>query len=259
MYSREIVILANSRKYGGRCIAGIDIDTHDWVRVINNPLIQRDDPSVFMQDDLQYYYGSAFGPQLGDVVKIGFQEKCPLPHQPENELIDRKKWDHTGKMGYSSLRDFTDADTGDLIRYCGDTSDNISDAMIQANPLRESLAFIHLTQDTNNTSIAEEENSAGKMKTRLSFRYEGYDYDLVVTDETYALMKGQSEDEANLHEIIERDCYAAIGLGGLFERMNAYYKLVVGLIPDYTRDRYEHPPHPSHVPEEYPEENDYEY
>ncbi|WP_062398361.1 hypothetical protein [Methanogenium cariaci] len=197
MYSREILILANSRKYGGRCIAGIDINTNEWIRPINNPLIKRDDPSVFMEDDLYFYYGIHFGPQLGDVVKIGFEEKCPLLHQPENELINGKKWEKICKMPYSSLKDLTKANSCDLIWYLEKKDKKTEDIetgyifedMIRANPVKESLALIHLTQSKNQTKIEEKKTTSGKLQTRLSFVYEGYKYDLVVTDETYPLLK----------------------------------------------------------------------
>ena len=81
MYTRNLVILANSVKYSGHCIAGKDLDTGEWIRPIKNH------PGPFSNSDLENLFGNPEGPSLLTCVKIPFNEKIPLYCQPENELI----------------------------------------------------------------------------------------------------------------------------------------------------------------------------
>lgn len=48
----RMICLANSRKIGGRCVAGIDVNTGEWVRPV------RDNGGALTLDDISYEDGT---------------------------------------------------------------------------------------------------------------------------------------------------------------------------------------------------------
>ncbi len=82
---RGIIILANSIRPGGRCVAGICPDTGEWIRPVpNNP--SRAIPNI----------PSISRINLLDIVEIPFtgdQPDPPDPYQRENWFVDSWDWD----------------------------------------------------------------------------------------------------------------------------------------------------------------------
>lgn len=228
------MILAKSSKYKGRCIAGIDLDSYEWVRPINNPDLMKnpyrvmEDKSIFFPIDFNTYCNDQSGPELRDVVKICFKKKSPLKHQPENEMIDREKWIKKRKLPLSSLDTIAKKNSHDWIfnfKHKSET-DRIPVEMIKPNS--KSLTLLHLNKSEHDIHIMKPNRRSHK---RFTFKYEGYNFNLALTDLAYYSQKKSFTDE----QLIE-DCYVTIGLGGLYEKTKAYHKLVVGFIPNLEDD-----------------------
>lgn len=66
---RTIVILANSFMNGGRCIAGKDLSTKEWVR-LKSPFEHAGLNGAFSQEHLFKLCGDKNGPQLLEVWEI---------------------------------------------------------------------------------------------------------------------------------------------------------------------------------------------
>lgn len=95
----EAVILTKSAKNGGYCVAGIDVQTSEWVRFVSN-----DDTShgALFNQDMQYEDGSYC--EILDVVRIPILDNVPSEHQPENVLIDDEKyWEKTRALSIPEL------------------------------------------------------------------------------------------------------------------------------------------------------------
>jgi len=95
----QILCLANSYKTGGRCIAGIDIETGEWIRPIPNNI----NKAIGFQRMI-----NGREPELLDILEIpvenyGPDEGC----QPENRLIKRGRWEQKDRFK-----------PGDLLKYC---------------------------------------------------------------------------------------------------------------------------------------------
>ena len=76
----EIICLANSTKYGGRCIAGLKTDGSGWLR----PVSPRADGTLYPE---HYMLDGNKEPELFDILEIectGHRQEC---HQPENWII----------------------------------------------------------------------------------------------------------------------------------------------------------------------------
>ncbi len=234
MVHRNIIILANSRRHDGHCIAGKDISSGEWIRPIN--ILGRGKPrldqSAFSGEDFQALNVARSGPQLLDCVRIGFGDRCGDYCQPENIFIDGKPWtvlSHFLSQNVSGLID----DPAELFIGRDDHySDHYSAEAIKVNPLKSSLNFIRLNHATNKTEIIHTISSKGNPQNRLKFDYESRTYNLAITDKAYENSVGQSKNEDG--KIIE-DCYITIGVGEGFPIGNSvyHYRLVVGIIPTY--------------------------
>lgn len=221
MYSRKIVILANSRKHSGSCIAGIDLKSGKWVRPINNPIRKRSDPTAFKDADFIKLCGDSFGPQLLDCYSIKFSKKIPSINQPENELIEREEWRFSQRLPLKSLEDLISPDPCEWM--CDPKS--ISKKEMESNPVSSSLTLLHLNEADNEPMINYTEKN-GYPQRRLKFTYENKHFDLSFTDYTYYILREKYSDEEML-----KDFYVSVGIGELYSLTSCYHKLVVGFMP----------------------------
>ncbi|MGI8447005.1 MAG: dual OB domain-containing protein [Streptosporangiaceae bacterium] len=92
----DFVCLANSRKAGGRCVAGIRL-SGDWIR----PVSGETDGRLY-----RHHYGLQKGsePVPLDIIRL---EAAPSPelHQPENWLVSDARWQRMGRLIFSDARD----------------------------------------------------------------------------------------------------------------------------------------------------------
>lgn len=88
MESKFIVVLANSVKSGGRCLAGKEVFQNGknwkiggWIR----PVATKEGGELSI-----YRMSQALGhdPELLEVIEIPFAKAVPLPYQPENWLVE---------------------------------------------------------------------------------------------------------------------------------------------------------------------------
>ena len=104
-YHKTIVCLANSRKTGGRCLAGKEIlpngNIGKWVR----PISERHTQEV-SEEERRYETGE--DPKLFDIVEIPFKEHLPQNHQVENHLIDPEYY-------WTKIKTFTWSDISQLV------------------------------------------------------------------------------------------------------------------------------------------------
>lgn len=100
----RIICLANSYKHGGRCMAGIDLDTGKWVRPIP------DSKSRAVTSDMRLI--NRREPQILDVIKIPLEDYGPDEGcQPENRLLKAGRWKKVGQITAQ-----------DLLKYCEDNT-----------------------------------------------------------------------------------------------------------------------------------------
>jgi len=94
----EIAVLACSRKWGGRCVAGISIETGRWLRPVSRP----------SRNGLGPYYWRIDGRAIRalDVVCLSHEGGLDDPSQPENALVDGSRWRLTGRLESTDATDF---------------------------------------------------------------------------------------------------------------------------------------------------------
>ena len=221
---KHIVCLANSRKLGGRCIAGKecrDNGPRGWIR----PVSDRPSEEV-SRHERQYENGS--DPQVLDIIDIPVTCHKPKYHQQENWLLDTDyHWSKSGVILQKELVRFVDPVRSLWINgYNTLYGRNDEIPIDKARSLDSSLSLIHVDDLSLVVSTPGEAfgNPTPQVRGRFSYREE--EYALRITDplcekEYLSRMGGP-------YEIGE--AFLTISLGELFPERNACYKLIAAVI-----------------------------
>ena len=92
MSTRDVICLANARKKGGRCVAGLTMDGGGWIRAVS-----RIPDGVLYPDDYQLADGTE--PKPLDVIRINLHHSKPEVHHPENWEIEKGRWQRIETIG----------------------------------------------------------------------------------------------------------------------------------------------------------------
>jgi len=207
----RIVILANSKRQGGRCVAGISLDTGDWIRPVPRS-DSRAIPSKLVANLT-----------LLDIVDVPLSGDVPSPpdsYQRENHFVDDWDWKTIGKLSTKKAMAF--CETGAPILYSA--TDRVKCETLDALAPRDwkSLTLIH---------------------TEVSFEKDPYkprDWRAVVHDGQGNLLRLKVTDMAIGPRLCElngdaTDCLLTVSLGGPWAPDDQSlppmcYKLVAGVI-----------------------------
>lgn len=182
--NRYICVLANSIKFGGRCIAGKEVIpaaksngyqlTQTWLR----PLGQSARGELSYSE---YICGNDI-PGVLDIVEIPFDRPSPVVGQPEDWSIHpNRKWIKHGSFATTVIPQLLDSPIGlwledpvhaDRVSTSWLTSHNSpSLALVAATNLQ---IFLQASTDFNSGKAI--------LKRRCRFDYQGISYDLALTD-----------------------------------------------------------------------------
>lgn len=213
----EMICLAVSRKTGGKCVAGIDLKTGEWVRPV------RPGGQDLTVRDIEYEDGST--PQLLDIISVPVIRTEPLRYQPENIVIDPEYyWEKRGRYKVRDLEQFLFK--GDHI--FGDFNDRLSE--VAALTLNHSLTLVRAN---GIWFIKRPGYREGTNQVRAKFKYKGNEYNLVVTDGEWEVKINDMDYGVHL---IHGRFNLTISLGLPFEGLDgtvAHYKLVAGITEHY--------------------------
>ncbi len=207
----EVAILTKSSKNGGYCVAGIDMNTGEWVRFVSN---NEKTHGALSNYDISYAGEHICKPL--DVVSVHIVEAVPSAHQPENYLIDSDKyWIKTGECTLSDILKVHPAEVqpylyGNLGPYVD--SKEIDGIGYSLTLIKVSCLVLSQTTNIN-----------GKPKTKASFTYNGKRYsNMAVTDpHFYSVQDGT----------IFADAYLVVSLPDTPLPENCYYKFVAQIYP----------------------------
>jgi len=224
----KIICLAKSRKIGGYCIAGKEINSGEWVR----PTSTRTTEEI---SEIECKLSNGKEIQVLDIVKVPFTKHKPNKFQTENYLITSGyNWQYIDKFDYKNLERICDfPENLWVIDDCLDCSspygknDRIPENV--GDNFDKSLYLI--TPDYLKIFIRTEysETKYSKKRLRANFGYNKTDYVLAITDvslEQYLL----SREEA-IYEIKnpKNRLYMCVSIGLPYERY--CYKFVASIIP----------------------------
>lgn len=172
MPSEDLVVLANSRKLGGRCVAGISLRSRRWIRPLStNPHGELDDE-----------HASAGGRLVRelDVVRIEYEAGGASPRQPENVLVSDTPWQLRGTMSPAKA-------AVELRRYTqkqGKLLGNRGRAVPESEANKGVKKSLTLVEPRNGVvfRLRPREETHGRLKPKACFTLSGRKYELNVTD-----------------------------------------------------------------------------
>lgn len=166
--SIQTVIFANSIKHGQHCVAGKTLEGKQWVRPVSD---SEGKELTHSQAKCRNPHGT-FNVKPLQKVTIGLSGHVPLINQPENYLIDGSVWQQKYTLDDHHIINFLDYPSDlwgkdDRVRY----------ELIKSGQLVISQS-LYLVQVSNLSLYVSQFNN----KRRASFKYNGCEYDLPVTD-----------------------------------------------------------------------------
>jgi len=198
----KIVILANSRKLRGRCVAGKD-SKGNWIRLVKH-----------VHDPIP----------LGEAIALGM-----LKFFEVNGIINRPSAQfnyHTENCSYGSIRLLGGLNISELdklvddVAYIFGTGSKVSE--VEAQKLDYSLLFVKVS----NLRIYYKDGGRYPDKLRGQFSYRGVLYtDISVTD---SLVEERLSNRRFPYSEIHQEAYITVSIGEIFNG-NAY-KLISGIV-----------------------------
>lgn len=180
MIVKEIVLLANSRKLSGRCLAGREVrkDTPGlWLRPVS------DRPSEEVSEHERHYQDGS-DPRVLDIVRIPLIEPTPGCHQPENWRLDpRYYWEKVGTFPVNRLPQLLDPPES-LWFNVRSTYNGMNDEMPHsiADTTTSSLRFVVVPEVSLSVYAPGQAFNNPKRRVQATFDHAGARYALWVTD-----------------------------------------------------------------------------
>jgi hypothetical protein len=170
----QFICLAHSKKYSKRCVAGVRLDTGEWIRPISKEKHGELSPSdVHLSNDGD--------PQNFDVISASLGQHVPAKNQPENWRIQNSPWslicrpppkEHATLLKKALFR-------GSIL--FGNTLDRVAYHEFETAPAKESLL---LAKPVHPRWIVKR-TLTWKKQLRVNFHLDSVPYDLAVTDIPY--------------------------------------------------------------------------
>ena len=114
---KKIIILTKSKKHSGYCVAGIDYETGEWIRLVSS---DSETEGAVPWEDLQYSNGETL--EVYDIIMCRLLRKCGTIVQPENCLYDETvKWEKVGKSNFDEVIKIHGYDSVDYVFENEDT------------------------------------------------------------------------------------------------------------------------------------------
>jgi hypothetical protein len=224
-YTKTIVCFANSRKLNGRCVAGREWDGNKfgaWIR----PISSAEKGELYGER----YYESGDDPQLLDVIEVPLLNPQPSTYQSENHVVDAKKrWRRVDALNASQVIGAVEEIKGPLWLDGSSTGNGENDTVAQdaAAGLPNSLVLMRperlmMTIDTEGAAFGN-----ARRRVRGNFTLNGRNYVLAVTDPRVE-RELKKEEDGSSREL--KNPALCISLSEIFEKQNACYKLIAGVI-----------------------------
>lgn len=213
--------MANSRKIGGRCVAGLRMDEEGWIR----PVSEYSDGTLVRR---HYVLDDGNEAALLDIIEVEVTEHQPKPYQPENWVLKGEPWELINRIpsheAYFILQPHIELGPN----IFGNQGDRVPYAGLQACPIASSLTLIEPTE----ISWFIGESIRSKRQTRAHFKLGGIWFDIAVTDPVWetrlnSLDFGIHPKEAAGISPNDRVLFT-VSLGGPFN--GECFKLVAGIL-----------------------------
>ena len=206
--TRNIVILTKSTMRGDYCIAGIDRDSGEWIRLVSD---NNGSPLLAIHRTYQNAQGEC---QPLDVVSVELPERVPHENQTENMRLMAGTMQ---KLGTASIEEVVELHPPENHEYIfGNVSASISPEEMQSYSFNYSLIFIKV----RNLDVHYRPRNS-----RADFDYNNVHYNgISITDPEYTSDEGYS--------VWQGDAYLVMSMPTRPDRRNErYYKFIAKIFP----------------------------
>ena len=180
MVLKRSVLLANSRKHAGRCLAGRELNGQaalGWIRPVSNR------PGEELSEKERELENGA-DPQVLDLVDVPLSHANPHACQTENWLIDDNYyWTKVGSLNWQQASAL--AENPPTLWVNGDSTYNGKNDQIPqqiAAGLASSICMIRVNSLELHVLVPGKDFGNPKKRVQARFRFNGVDYWLWVTD-----------------------------------------------------------------------------
>lgn len=213
IFMTQIICLANSKKNGDRCIAGIDICSGKWIRPVSN----KNDGRVSVNECLV----NGEEPKLLDILDIPLEKKGS-GYGCENLTIKSGVWEKIGQILPNSLLKYCDSNIF-YSQYPEKVPQSFLDKLPHEN--KRTLQLVKATVSQVNSSTYEDNK---KWKASLSISNQ----QIFTANITDVAMIDKLDQGLNIQN---KDCLFTISLGQPWRKPNSddelyCWKLIAGVI-----------------------------
>lgn len=211
---KTIVCLANSKKLGAYCVAGVEPDSEDWIR----PLGSGSHGAVTVSEQT---FADGTRPELLDLIELPLTRAVPQSGQPENWQLASGRWARLGHLDDDDARALLERLVVDAPVF-GTNERSVSVAAVEAGDVERSLAVVRPERLRWTKRVWPEGT-----KIRAVFSQAGSWHDLPVTDPAW-LAHFAHDAPGDYPHVDSEEVYLVLSLG---EPMNdEHWKLVAGVI-----------------------------
>ncbi|MDE3149214.1 MAG: hypothetical protein KGL37_07055 [Acidobacteriota bacterium] len=219
----RILCLANSYKHDHRCVAGINLVTRRWVRLIGQKI-----PGCLTVRETCYADGREA--TILDVVELELGETCGSCCHPEDVLVTAQPWRLVRRFEEPADAHFLDAFLNKSPAVLHGSGDRIYARKFASAPADKSLELVH-----PNDLWWWIRDESGKRKYRALFRLGHVNrtrYDLAVTDPVWLaqlqLLPAGIYPHAFFCKEKPAKTFLTVSLSEVFDSF--HYKLVAGVV-----------------------------
>jgi hypothetical protein len=219
----QFICLAHSKKHGERCVAGVRVDTAEWIRPVS-----RKEHGELVPSQLQLANGGG-EPRNFDVICAWLGQHVPVKNQPENWRVQNSPWKLVSRPASAAHAAILKKALFRGSVLFGTTSDRVAYGVFETAPAKESLVLVKPAHPR----WTAKRTLTWKRQLRVHFGLGDVNYDLAVTDIPYddklkELELGEYSSE-QLGIPNENAIYFTISLGEPFEGGNCF-KLVAAVL-----------------------------
>lgn len=203
---KQICILTKSLKDRDYCVAGIDITTGKWIRLVTSK-----DGGAFPKEMLDDKHFKEL-----NVLEIEIKEHVPYHIQNENWLIDEKV--EIKKIGNLSRQQLFNLHPIEKPKFIFINPKNELERD-EIKMLNHSLEMVNVKELQLDTSM----KGDGRHHYKVKFQYNGYEYNLALTDPKY---RNEDFDQIRIPSAIIIVSVPAVPYG----ENDLYYKFVAKIL-----------------------------
>ena len=208
----EMLCIANSRKYGGRCVAGVRRDDKSLIRPVSDTEHGSLNESACQLDN-------GHPVQQLDVVRVGLSGHDPRPHQPENWIVTDRPWKLERQLTLREAANVLEPLVVEGPDLFGTSTDRVTWDEIQESDLQASLAIVKAVAPTFCWKQRD------PTQRRAKFDLDGVPYELPITFDFPYPAEGEP-----IHRS-QASWYFTISLGEPFAKQGGdCFKLIAGAI-----------------------------